>query len=806
MVKNIFKNKFLAAVVVFGVVFCWCGQAEAYFSDNEEAGKNSFSLGTLDLGISEDGDFVRATPGESNVLTKKVEIKNQGSLDFQYKLETKNLSGDYCSELELEASKVGGSGELEREASGLPGFECKGAEDFMSGESESWELRLVKPEDESLDQAKSCEFDVSVTAWQTNFADESQGFWDEEKLESEIAAGPGDELQKADHIVINEIYNKDTNDWIELYNPTDQDVDLMAGEYRIERSTSSGNIGYYMEIGDTDHGSYKNTTIAAGGYYLITREDANEEIKNKADAIIDSDKDFALTENNAVYLATGPVSDAEDEDVVDFVGYGDNAPDYEGQAPAPAIEEGKSIQREELGVDNNENGQDFVLNPNPNPENSGNDSPPEVVLNEFLPNSSEETYEYVELYNNGSTQVDLEGYYIKLQDNTKIEINSFTTKEYAGSSTKITSNGFLAVTADLYEDLEKHNDILDDSAGILTLYSPFGQVLDSVEYPLDGDNSEKVREDKTLARIPDGTGDWVDPAPTPGEPNTLKSDEDPEQEKGRGVSSERESEEDGHQSSVIGDQVKKEEKISKGQNEKKDKNGELNEKEVEIVFAGEPELKKGLEIEIEKKYEKAVLEFPQDFKGEIEEIEVDLADLEFEDSGKFEFTARELFENYLSENEDLELNSPEKSEVVLEADVSVLIKEIEIDVSGDLELDGGLEIASQKLKIEEVEVLNWKQEDEKIELDIEGLGEVEEAGEIEVRIEDLDLPEGAKIVFRNEDEVVLKIEVAEKEDENEEDNENDKSKEKDQGEEDAKKEDEEAQEDKKDKKDTSSNN
>lgn len=49
-----------------------------------------------------------------------------------------------------------------------------------------------------------------------------------------------------------------------------------------------------------------------------------------------------------------------------------------------------------------------------------------------------------------------------------------------------------------------------------------------------------------------------------------------------------------------------------------------------------------------------------------------------------------------------------------------------------------------------------------MELDLEELDKVEEAGEVEVKIEDLDLEDGAEIVSHDQGEVVLEIEVKEK--------------------------------------------
>ena len=98
----------------------------------------------------------------------------------------------------------------------------------------------------------------------------------------------------ANHVVISEIQIDSIDgtggaedDWIELYNPTNGDIDLAANHYRLERrTTAGGTTDVFMEIGDLAHGSYPGgTIIPAHGFYLIVRDDANTDLRAKADAI-----------------------------------------------------------------------------------------------------------------------------------------------------------------------------------------------------------------------------------------------------------------------------------------------------------------------------------------------------------------------------------------------------------------------------------------------------------------------------------------------------------------------------------------
>lgn len=192
--------------------------------------------------------------------------------------------------------------------------------------------------------------------------------------------------KEADNPVISEVHPSDyqhnddfTNYWVELYNPLSEDIDLASAGYRIERTT--GSSYNFMEFGNTDHGTFwGETVISAQSYYLVVEQGCSEELKQQADAIIAEDRDFALTGGNAVSLATGHVSSSTDEDIVDLVGYGDDAPFYEGNGPAPVPSSlgVKSIERKipESGnghsYDSDDNEYDFLLQPDPNPRATGN--------------------------------------------------------------------------------------------------------------------------------------------------------------------------------------------------------------------------------------------------------------------------------------------------------------------------------------------------------------------------------------------------------------------------------------------------
>ncbi len=97
---------------------------------------------------------------------------------------------------------------------------------------------------------------------------------------------------------------------------------------------------------------------------------------------------------------------------------------------------------------------------------------PPVVLNEFLPNTGEYP-EFIEIYNQTGSAIDLAGFYIKADANN-IPIDTTTTATYSGGSTIIPANGWLVVTTG--------GDLISNGGGVITLYNPNNVVVDTYTY------------------------------------------------------------------------------------------------------------------------------------------------------------------------------------------------------------------------------------------------------------------------------------------------------------------------------------
>ncbi|MDD5739058.1 MAG: TasA family protein [Candidatus Pacebacteria bacterium] len=167
-----------------------------------------------------------------------------------------------------------------------------------------------------------------------------------------------------------------------------------------------------------------------------------------------------------------------------------------------------------------------------------------VVLNEFLPNPNGFEYgfdfgedgdsmpkgEWVELYNNDNFNHDLTGWYIQNIDNHRIYI---TTANTDLATTTITPYSFLVVymnQAILNNSETETVSLFDDSDDVKDLYTYSNSEYCQLE-PTEGEANTTtptgscggVPGNKSYARIPDGTGNWVDPIPTPGISNILEN-------------------------------------------------------------------------------------------------------------------------------------------------------------------------------------------------------------------------------------------------------------------------------------------
>ena len=159
------------------------------------------------------------------------------------------------------------------------------------------------------------------------------------------------------NVVINEVYGgggnsgaKFNKDFVELYNPTDQPIDVTG--WTIEQRSTGGNVGNTHTL---------SGVVPAKSTFLITSTPGSN-----GDAITDAD-DTTAKFNFSGKGAIAVLLDANNTEV-DLVGWG-SASRAEG-APADGTANATSIQRATLGVDTDNNAADFEV-ATPTPSGSG---------------------------------------------------------------------------------------------------------------------------------------------------------------------------------------------------------------------------------------------------------------------------------------------------------------------------------------------------------------------------------------------------------------------------------------------------
>ncbi len=268
------------------------------------------------------------------------------------------------------------------------------------------------------------------------------------------------------HIVINEIMigekNNSKNEFIELYNPTNDPINLEG--YKLKKETDLDKF-YYL----VNPSGFKGK-IPSKGYFLIASPDYFSVVS--ADLAY-SNKSNSLASGNAVILY-----DKEDK-IVDKVGFG-LAKDFEGSLPATSPSDGESIERKEIGKDTDDNNKNFEIKKEPSPRNSSygvipeKESEPkkysdEIKINEVFPNpKGKDDSEFIELYNCSKEKVDLSGYILKdSSKNGKYEIPN---------GTEIKPNGYFLI----YK--EKFKFALNNSNETIYLFNPNKKEIDRMNY------------------------------------------------------------------------------------------------------------------------------------------------------------------------------------------------------------------------------------------------------------------------------------------------------------------------------------
>jgi len=184
-----------------------------------------------------------------------------------------------------------------------------------------------------------------------------------------VAPSPTPATAGVDHLLISEVMagvqGNNNYEFIELYNPTDQPVDLQdwALWYQLKDTSREMLVYRWHEV----------ALVPPHGYWLLVR--AGQEVGAVPDATFEQPLNTT---------AGGLRLRAADGSVVDALAWGNGPTAYTEGRPAPRLENGVSLERAPggqagNGQDTDDNAADFTLQPDPNPQNSGSPAAPALA-------------------------------------------------------------------------------------------------------------------------------------------------------------------------------------------------------------------------------------------------------------------------------------------------------------------------------------------------------------------------------------------------------------------------------------------
>lgn len=566
-------KKFFALFMFFSLLTYSFGYniTKAKFSDRLTSSGSSWTASTLlfSLTPSPNANFAPNVTPTTNA-TSTITIAKTGALAFQYRLKTANASGALCSSLNLAAS-LGGSQQYNGALS-VPSINLSNATTTTG----AWNFiaSFNTPNPPSSLFGATCGFDLTYSAWQVGIAENSGGFTDVLTVHNTVTAGTWDPCLTTDTYSTQQIGAS--------FGTTDHNIIINGpnGELKSPTSgTSNGTISIITNCDVTINGG-KITAIkgdgTAGTMMIVARNlSINSGSAVSSDSTSGSGGMVTMTiQGNLTQATTGVISanatagnnnggkigikvagTASYSGTVSANGtkndvggkqvalWSEGATTISGTISANSVSgTGSGVggtvditSRSLLTVSSsgkisvtghNSNGQMFAAYVTKNfvsgstfngsPYNSAliNEATialNNVVLNEINANPSS-GQQWVELYNKATTTASVGNWQISSFDLTNSSARG--TVSLSATST-IPANGTLVVF--LGTTPASQTPVLNVTGGdrvrLLDNSSPTRLLQDGFSYVID------IVANHSISRMPDGTGAWVDPDPTPGELN-----------------------------------------------------------------------------------------------------------------------------------------------------------------------------------------------------------------------------------------------------------------------------------------------
>jgi predicted ribosomally synthesized peptide with SipW-like signal peptide len=573
-----FSSLLVAVLLIFNLVGTLT--THAYFSDTETSEDNIFTAGILDLTMrSGQSNFVsnadNMQPG--NQVNRDMYVgKTSASLDIKHNVSFEFVDGNsgLCDQLDLKIwynyynGPVGG-GYSNRDMrlkynDKLSSLIDNRDEDFIishpddqfdddpSDGTEQWLYYSITLPSDIADsfQGQMCDFKFIFDGWQDNLTDNTQGFTDTEEISNTIWAGYWEPDVVMNEFLPNPIGHDCSlsgvnGEWVELYNNSVSQKDL-AGWYLEDTANHTIPIQVANTMdSSTSIGANEWMVVFMNGCILnddgdtITLYDSNDiqvDTYTYTGSSYNVNDTLGGTNDMALYLPF-------DGNATDLSGNGNDGTDYSSGFVGGKINQAVSFD----GVD------DYV-----EVADSTSLNPDIITLETWIKTSTSGRWQAIasKWYYHGNERQ----YWLGINNGNKAEFfvgNGSSAFDRISSASIVTDGDWHHVVGvydgtnvNIFIDGTQENTKItsvvmganNKSARIGASHDPshyfnglidevkiYDRALDSAEvlkhYDTTNPLSTSVPENKSYARIPDGTGPWIDPVPTLGAPNILTEED-----------------------------------------------------------------------------------------------------------------------------------------------------------------------------------------------------------------------------------------------------------------------------------------